>query len=587
MKKFTLFLIVQFSIFQAFSQNWQLKWADEFNGTSLDVTNTWNPEVNGDGGGNSELQYYRSENLTKETYEGFNCMVMNAKRESYLGKTFTSARVNTLGNVYFQYGKIESRMKIPSTANGLWPAFWFMGNDYTGSNWPTCGEIDVMECGNSGGISSGTQSSFFGGAMHWGPISPVFIHYMDYTSSAGPYSIQDDFHLFTLIWSPDSIKMYLDLDKFPKVAPYYSKRIAADAANDIYSYFHKPFQILFNLAVGGPAFTGISTPDAVTAVPTNGTPVKYYIDYIRVYQKGDAGEQFHSNSAFTPDTTPPTEITASIGAITQTSVEFLLNGTDNSGSVIYTVAYNGTTSSFEAVSGTQKSFVVTGLMPGTNYNFTVTAKDAAQNTATSAPISLSATTSPNSDCAGISNAASQGTFSSGYSYSFSTSGNNVTINYELLDNKSGVVAYLWDYTSGFAETQMTNVGGKKFTITLSGKTAGAILKVACKFAFSGGMSVTKQLIYTVGNNCNASGIETISTSDIRIFPNPATDKLIITAENNIKEIEVKTIMGQTVKIINGKGVTQTIDINDISIGNYLVLTKLENGLRSIHKIVKK
>ena len=588
MKKFTLILLVQFSVFTAFSQNWNLKWSDEFNGSSLDLTNTWNPEVNGNGGGNNELQYYRSENFSLEDYQGFKCLVLNAKRESFLGKAFTSARMNTLGKMYFQYGKIESRMKLPSTANGLWPAFWFMGNDFSGSNWPYCGEIDVMECGHSAGIASGTQSSFMGGALHWGPISPNFIHYMDYTGAAGPYSIQDDFHLFTLIWSPDSINMYLDLDKFPKAAPYYKKRIAADAADNINNYFHKPFQLLYNLAVGGAAFTGISNPDLVTAVPTDGTPAKMYIDYIRVYQKGDVGEQFHSNASYSPDTNPPTAITASLGAVTQTSAEFLVNGTDNSGSVIYTVSFNGTSSSTEARSGTQKSFIVTGLMPGTSYNFTVTAKDASLNAATSGSISLNATTLPSSDCAGISNGASQGSFDSGYSYSFSTSGTNVIINFEMLDNKAGVVAYLWDYTSGsLAETQMTNVGGKKFAITLSGKTAGSVIKVACKFAFAGGMSVTKQLSYTVGNSCSASALETITDSDIQIYPNPASNWLNIKAASVISEIQLKNLLGQTVKVLNVSGLTQVVDISDIPNGNYLIVLKMENGHQLIHKIAKK
>jgi len=587
MKRITLFLVVQIIAFHAFSQSWNLKWADEFNGTAIDVANTWNPEVNGDGGGNSELQYYRSENLSIESLQGFNCMVLNAKRENYLGKSFTSARLNTLGKVYFQYGKIESRMKIPSTANGLWPAFWFMGNDYSGSNWPFCGEIDVMESGHSAGIASGTQSSFMGGALHWGPISPVFIHYMDYTGAAGPYSIQDDFHLFTLIWTADSIKMYLDQDKFPKVAPFYQKRIAADASDNIYSYFHKPFHILYNLAVGGASFTGISNANAVTAVPTDGTPVKFYIDYIRVYQKGDVGEQFHSNTTYVPETSPPTGITASIGAVTQTSVEFLLNGADNSGSLVYTVSYNGTTSSTEALSGTQKSFVVTGLLPGTAYNFSVTAKDPAQNAATTGSIPLSATTSPNSDCAGISNVASQGSFDTGYSYSFTTSGTNVTLSFELLDNKTGVMAYLWDYTTGFTEKQMTNVSGKKYSITLTGKTAGSILNVACKFAYTGGMNVTKQLSYTVGNNCSASAIEKISTTDIEIYPNPVTDWLYLTSNSEIQEIHVRNLLGQTVKILKVNGLRPPYDISDIPSGNYLVVFKLGDGQQSVRKMIRK
>jgi hypothetical protein len=255
--------------------------------------------------------------------------------------------------------------------------------------------------------------------------------------------------------------------------------------------------------------------------------------------------------------------------------------------VIYIVAFNGTTSSTESLSGTQKSFVVTGLMPGTSYNFTVTAKDASLNTATTGSIALNATTLPSSDCAGISNVASQGTFDSGYSYSFSTSGTNVTINFEMLDNKSGVVAFLWDNTSGFVETQMTNVGGKKFAITLSGKTAGSIIKVACKFAYVGGMNVTKQLSYTVGNNCSSSAVETITTTDIQIYPNPATHWLNITADSEIKEIQLKNLLGQSIKILKVNGLNQTIDISDIPTGNYLVVSTMENGQLSVNKIVKK
>ncbi|OIP83270.1 MAG: hypothetical protein AUK44_05625 [Porphyromonadaceae bacterium CG2_30_38_12] len=586
MKKPTFLLFLQFAFITVFAQNWTLKWSDEFNNPTVDVTNTWNIEVNGNGGGNSELQYYRSENLSIENYQGFGCMVLNAKKENYLGKEFTSARVNTLGKVHFQYGKIETRMKIPSTANGLWPAFWLMGNDFNGSNWPACGEIDVMECGHSAGIASGTQSSFMGGALHWGPVSPQFIHYMDYTGAAGPYSIQDDFHLFTLIWTADSIQMYLDLDKFPRTMPFYQKKINADAPQQIYNYFHKPFHLLYNLAVGGPGFTGIANAAGVTAVPTDGTPVKMYIDYIRVYQKGEAGEQFHSNNSLKIDTNPPTNLTASVGAITQTSVEFLLNGTDDSGSVIYTISFNGTNASNEALSGSQKSFIVSGLMPGTTYNFSVTAKDATQNISKDASIILNAKTLASSECEGISNVASQGTFSNGYAYSFSTSGNSVIANFEMLDSKEGVVAYLWDYTSGFAETQMTNVGGKKFSITLNGKTAGATLKLACKFAFAGGMSVTKQYSYVVGNNCDASSLSAISANNLQIYPNPVDDTVTISANNQIDRVLIINLLGQTLKTVQVKAKKIIIELPEIQTGHYLIESIFENGHRSVNELIK-
>ncbi len=584
-----LFAIVFFVSYETIAQNWVLRWQDNFENGVFDETNTWNVEVNGLGGGNNELQYYRHENITIEKYQGLNCLVLNARKESFMGKEATSGRINTLGKVYVQYGKIEARMKIPSTANGLWPAFWFLGNDYNGSNWPYCSEIDVMECGHSAGISSGHQSSFMGGAIHWGPITPAFIHYQDYTAAEAPYSIQDDFHLFTLIWDADSLKMYLDLDKFPKVAPYYSKRISADQPNDIYSYFHKPVEILFNLAVGGAAFTGIGNISGVTALPADGTPAKMYIDYIRVYQKGDAGEQFHSNTTYT-DIEAPTGITATTGAVTQTSAEFLLNGTDNSGSVIYIVSYNGTTSSVEAASDTQKSFVVTGLMPGTTYNFTVTAKDASGNAATTAFIPLSVSTLPNSDCAGISNAATEGAFAAGYKYSFTTSGTDVTVNFEMLDNKAGVVAYLRKYSSpassSYTESQMTNVSGKKFTKILTGQTLGADIKVSCKFAFAGGLSVTKQLTYTVGNTCAVNtAIETVKTSLLHFYPNPVLNILYIQLPEEDNRLSVYDMIGNKVFDSSIPG-TYNLDMSSLNPGVYFLKTENARGIQSF-KVIKK
>lgn len=263
---------------------YKLVWEDLFNGEALD-RNTWNIEVNGDGGGNRELQFYREENVSvgKEPISGRNCLILTARKEDFGGRNATSGRVNSVGKKYFKYGKIEASIKTPKTANGLWPAFWMMGNDYPQIGWPASGEIDILEMGHSSGIRNGTQDRFFNGALHWGKWTPAGNNPMyakDFTSS---YGLQDDFHLYTLIWDETNIKMYLDLDKNPDVAPYFQMAIVnKDDENSPGHYFHKEFFMLFNLAVGG-NFPGIHNPAAVTALADG--EAQMYIDYIKVYQK--------------------------------------------------------------------------------------------------------------------------------------------------------------------------------------------------------------------------------------------------------------------------------------------------------------
>lgn len=274
------------------SNGYKLVWQDLFDGEVLDES-VWNIEVNGDGGGNAESQYYRRENvsISKEPTSGRSCLTLTARRESYSGKSFTSGRINSMGKKYFTHGKVEAYVCIPKTANGLWPAFWMMGNDYPEVGWPRCGEIDILEMGNAGGISSGTQESFMNGACHWGFYKDVGggnYAYPNYGKhSNAPYSVQDgEFHLFTLVWDETMIRMYLDLDKYPNVEPYYEMGI--EGTDDEWAtglYFHHDHFILFNLAVGG-YFTGIvNNPAGITALPNDGSEAKMYVDFVKVYQK--------------------------------------------------------------------------------------------------------------------------------------------------------------------------------------------------------------------------------------------------------------------------------------------------------------
>ena len=125
------------------NRDYKLVWQDLFDSEELDES-VWNIEVNGNGGGNNELQYYSGNNVSigAEPETGKHCLILTAKKESYQGKSATSGRINSKGKKYFKYGRIEASIKLPKTANGLWPAFWMMGNDYDQVGWPKCGEIE-------------------------------------------------------------------------------------------------------------------------------------------------------------------------------------------------------------------------------------------------------------------------------------------------------------------------------------------------------------------------------------------------------------------------------------------------------------
>ncbi len=274
--------------------DYQLVWEDNFDGNTLN-TNNWVVEVNGNGGGNNELQYYRSENVSVgiEPVTGANCLILTAKKENYLGKVCTSGRLNTLGKVSFKYGKIVARIKLPKTANGLWPAFWMMGQDYPQVGWPKCGEIDILEMGNANGISRGTQERYFNSWFHWGESwnGGAYPNWgKDYTHPTG---IQDGFYLFTLIWDENTVKTYFGTDEEPMKVQLVEMGIkGADVAGNVGRYFHKRFFVIFNLAIGG-NFTGITGNSNISKITAlDAGDAKMYVDYVRVYQKGDANEEY-------------------------------------------------------------------------------------------------------------------------------------------------------------------------------------------------------------------------------------------------------------------------------------------------------
>jgi beta-glucanase (GH16 family) len=240
------------------------------------------------------------------------------------GTTITSGRVNTMGKFSFQYGILETSIKIPKTGDGLWPALWLLGSDYPEKSWPGCGEIDILEMGHKDGIAGGIQDKLFNGAAHWGSVQNDGSHPNYAIHKTNRYGLQyGDFHLFTLVWDERSIKMYLDRDKAlapgqaagrdnstpvspadslppgkpvitADMKPYFEMAITPE----LEPYFRKPFFIVLNLAAGG-SFTGIFTVDGVSALNrANSNRASMYVDFIRVYDNSGAlvfDEEFNSS----------------------------------------------------------------------------------------------------------------------------------------------------------------------------------------------------------------------------------------------------------------------------------------------------
>jgi beta-glucanase (GH16 family) len=192
--------------------------------------------------------------------------------------------------MYYTFGKIEARIKFPQTANGLWPAFWQMGNNFDEVGWPKCGETDIIEMGHQNAFSKGTQDRFFNGALHVGRAWNA--DWCDAQEATWNYSLQDTFHIVSMEWTPTSIDMYMD----NVATPYFHADLEPneDADYNRQLVFGKPNFVIANLAVGG-NFPGIWDINGITAL-ANG-PRKMYIDWIRIYQKGDVKETFSCPSA--------------------------------------------------------------------------------------------------------------------------------------------------------------------------------------------------------------------------------------------------------------------------------------------------
>ena len=253
---------------------------------------------------------------------------------------------------------------------------------------------------------------------------------------------------------------------------------------------------------------------------------------------------------------------------------------DFDGAVTEVDFYQGSTL---IASATTTPYSVTWNPMAGNYAITAKATDNAGAVSTSQPVNI--TIAPLMSCTTTSAVSTQGTFSVGYKCTYETVGTNVTVSFELLDtDKPGLVAYLWKQTP-FSETSMTNTTGKVFTSTLSGQTSGAVITYACKFAYAGGMSVTKYISYTVGSNCTETAVNNVYDVTPFFYPNPVmnTLHLQLTGENN--RVIVSDMLGKRVFNSNVPSV-YNLDMSTVDTGIYFIRVENANGILN-GKVIKK
>lgn len=252
----------------AANAQWSLHWADEFDGSQLS-TEHWEAQIGTGtayglpaGWGNNELQYYT--NFANNLAVSNGTLKITARRQNFGGQPYTSARIRTQGKVDFKWGRIEARMKIPSTS-GVWPAFWMLPTDSPYGGWAAGGEIDVMESVN--------QATRVHGTIHFGGNWP------NNTSNGGSISngnnFGDSFHEYAVEWDPDQMRWYLDGQLFHTVNS--SQWFSTEGGGNPRAPFDHQFHLLLNVAVGGD-WPGDPGPNA-------DYPQTLEVDYVRVYRR--------------------------------------------------------------------------------------------------------------------------------------------------------------------------------------------------------------------------------------------------------------------------------------------------------------
>ncbi len=286
---------------------WKMIWNDEFSGNTLD-TNKWNvvegyllEEDNIDtfGWGNQELEWYSKDNVKVEN--GLLNIHMKKDKKTFYAKSdtahangrtaeYSSGKITTQNNFSVKYGRVDVRAKFPS-GNGIWPAIWMLPNDNLYGAWAYSGEIDIAE-------GRGRVPNKVFGAMHYGGAWPNNLNtsdLLDITADGKKKTDTTDWHVYSVVWENDNIKVYCDGKAFFKCTKE-QWRSNSDMGNS-YAPFDQRFYAIINLACGGTFDSGNKPGDDFTSADL-------YVDYIRAYQRmvgANDDEQPDHNAGMTTD----------------------------------------------------------------------------------------------------------------------------------------------------------------------------------------------------------------------------------------------------------------------------------------------
>jgi beta-glucanase (GH16 family) len=546
---FTLILMALLSLSMN-GQTWNLVWSDEFTSS---IGSDWVFETGtGTGGwGNNELEYYRTQNASVVG----GALQIQARRESYGGMAYTSARMKTQGKKSWTYGKIEGRIAMPSFT-GVWPAFWMLGDNIGSVGWPACGEIDIMEHVNTGNTVYGT--------IHWD-----YNGYASYGGNTTPSAITG-YHVYSIEWNSSAIKWFVD------GAQFHEANIAGSINGT--DEFHRNFFILLNLAIGGnwPGFT----------VDNNAFPANMNVDYIRVYQQGTTPPPTGVVTVYKDCSYGGYAIGLNAGSYTTSQLQALGILDNDISSIRVTAGYQATLYQNNNFGGTSlvrttdddclvnegfNDVISSVVIAPVSGSWTTTIQ--AESYSAMAGVQTETTT----DAGGGLNVGwieandwmaypavtipSAGTYTIEYRVASLSGGG--TLQFELAGG-SPVYGSLAVPSTGGWQTWTTI----KHTVNLSAGSQSFAIK-----ALAGGWNINW---FKISQGVKSAGDEEIVTdepltSETKVFPNPVVNTLHISSADFIKEVFISDMLGKTIyRTTDISNIDTQIDVSNLNQGVYFL-----------------